>query len=136
MPDPTPHPRLAITREFLQRVARADLAEAVKLLSDDVTYRAEGNNALAGSFSGRDGVVRHLLQIIEKTRGTFETFKWEDWMVGEHHVVGLGAIHAQAEGRIFRGRTLTLVSFNIADEIHAITVFFEEPDAMDRFIGR
>jgi ketosteroid isomerase-like protein len=136
MPDSIPNARLAITQELLLHLGRGDPQEAVKSLSENVVYRAEGTNALAGVFTGRDAVVRHLLALVERTRGTFETFKWEDWLVGEHHVVGLGSIHMQADGRIYRGRSLTLVSFTVVDEIDGITVFFEDPGGVDRFVGR
>jgi hypothetical protein len=50
-------------------------------------------------------------------------------------VVGLSSIHARSHGRIYKGRTLTVVGFNVADEIEHLTVFFEDQNAMDRFIG-
>jgi ketosteroid isomerase-like protein len=135
MPDSTHRDRLASAQQFLTHISRGDFAQATDLLSEDVTYRAEGNNALAGLFTGRDAVTRHLTQLVERTRGTFEAFKWEDWLIGEHHVVGLSSIHARSHGRIYKGRTLTVVGFNVADEIEHLTVFFEDQNAMDRFIG-
>ena len=135
MSDSTRHYRVAIAQEFLRHIGHGDPGQAIELLSPNVTYRTEGNNALAGLFTGRDAVVGHLMAVVERTKGTYETFKWEDWMVGEHNVVGLGVVHAQANGKIFRGRTLTLVAFNVSDEIEGITVFFEDPSGIDRFIG-
>jgi hypothetical protein len=98
-------------------------------------YRAQGNNALAGLFTGRDAVIRHLTQLVERTKGTFEAFKWEDWLSGEHHVAGLSSIHARSHGMIYKGRSLTVLGFNVAGEIEHITVFFEDQGAIDRFIG-
>jgi ketosteroid isomerase-like protein len=135
MSDSTHRSRLGITQEFLLHISRGNPGEVMPLMSENVVYRAEGHHALAGVFTGRDAVARHLMQLVERTKGTFETFKWEDWMVGERHVVGLASVHAQANGRIYRGRTLTLVTFNVADQIEGMTVFFENPGAMDRFIG-
>jgi ketosteroid isomerase-like protein len=135
MPD-LPHPdRLTTAQQFLTHIGRGDFAQAIDLLSENVTYRAQGHNALAGLFTGRDAVTRHLTELIERTRGTFEAFKWEDWLIGEHHVAGLSSVHAQSQGRIHKGRSLTLVGFNSADEIDHITVFFEDQSALDRFIG-
>ncbi|MGA2302974.1 MAG: hypothetical protein ABSH29_02115 [Acidimicrobiales bacterium] len=133
MPDST-H-RLARAQLFLTHIGRGDFLQAIDLLSENVTYRAQGNNALAGSFTGRDAVIRHLTELVERTKGTFEAFKWEDWLIGEHHVVGLSSIHAQSHGRIYKGRSLTVLGFNVAEEIEHITVFFEDQNAIDRFIG-
>jgi ketosteroid isomerase-like protein len=135
MPDSNLPSRLAAAQQFLTHMGRGDLGQATELLSEQVSYRAQGNNALAGLFTGRDAVARHLQQLVERTRGTFEAFKWEDWMIGEHHVAGLADVHAQSNGRTYKGRTLTLVTFNSADEIEAITVFFEDQSGIDRFIG-
>jgi ketosteroid isomerase-like protein len=136
MPDSHRHARVVAAQEFLTHIGRGDLGQAIELLAPDVTYLAQGHNAFAGEFHGPDGVARHIRQFVERTRGTFEAFKWEDWMVGEHNVVGLSDIHAQIDGRIYRGRSLTLVSFNSADKITAVTVFFQNQDALDRVIGR
>jgi ketosteroid isomerase-like protein len=133
MPDST-H-RLARAQLFLTHIGRGDFLQAIDLLSENVTYRAQGNNALAGLFTGRDAVIRHLTELVERTKGTFEAFKWEDWLIGEHHVVGLSSVHAQSHGRIYKGRSLTVLGFNVAEEIEHITVFFEDQNAIDRFIG-
>jgi ketosteroid isomerase-like protein len=135
MPDSTHRARLASAQQFLTHIGRGDFAQAIDLLSEHVTYRAQGNNALAGLFTGRNAVTRHLTELVERTRGTFEAFKWDDWLIGEHHVVGLSSIHAQSQGRIYKGRSVTLLGFNVADEIEHITVFFEDQSALDRFIG-
>jgi len=135
MPDSTHPDRLAIAQQYLIHTGRGDVTEAVSLLAENVAYRAQGHNALAGLFTGRDEVTRHLAQLVERTSGTFEAFKWEDWLIGENHVVGLSSIHAQSDGRIYKGRTVTVLRFNAADQIEGITVFFDDQSAIDRFIG-
>jgi ketosteroid isomerase-like protein len=135
MPDSNHHSRVAAAQEFLAHIGRGELGHAIELLAPDVTYCAQGHHAMGGLARGPDEVARHLEQFVERTRGTYEVFKWEDWMVGEFHVVGLADIHAQADGRIYRGRSVTLIRFNSAEKIDAVTVFFENQDALDRFIG-
>ena len=100
-----------------------------------MTYRAQGNNALSGLFIGRDAVARHVQQLVERTKGPFEAFKWDDWLVGRILSGRPGVVHAQSTGRSTRVVRVTVVAFNVADEIDAITVFFEDPAGMDRFIG-
>jgi hypothetical protein len=136
MPDSTYRHRLAIAQQFLTYIVRGHCGEAIDLLSDQVTYRAQGNNALSGLFVGRDAVARHVQQLIERTAGTYEAFKWDDWLIGEYHVVGLASVHALSNGKIYKGRTVTVLGFTVADEIESITVFFEDQNALDRFIGQ
>jgi ketosteroid isomerase-like protein len=135
MPDSTHPDRLDRAQLFLSHIGRGDFVQAIDLLSENVTYRAQGNNALAGLFNGRDAVIRHLNELVERTRGTFEAFKWDDWLIGQHHVAGLSSIHARSHGRIYKGRSCTVLGFTMADEIDHLTVFFEDQDAIDRFIG-
>ncbi len=135
MPDSIHHDWLARAQQFLTAISRGDFVQAIDLLSENVTYRAQGNNALAGLFTGRDAVIRHLTELVERTKGTFEAFKWDDWLIGEQHVVGLSSIHAKSHGRIYKGRSLTVLGFNVAGQIDHITVFFEDQGAIDRFIG-
>ena len=127
--------RLAAAQQFLMHISEGAFDQAVRLLSEDVSYRAQGHNALAGLFTGRDAVTRHVADLARRTSGTFEAFKWDDWLVGQQHVVGLSSVHAQSEGRMYKGRTVTVMRFNVADEIEGITVFFEDQAAIDRFIG-
>jgi hypothetical protein len=135
MPDSTHADRLARAQQFLSHIGREDFVQAIGLLSENVMYRAQGNNALAGLFIGRDAVIRHLTQLIERTKGTFEAFKWEDWLIGEHHVAGLSSIHARSRGMFYKGHSLTVLGFNVGGEIEHITVFFEDQGAIDRYIG-
>jgi len=107
----------------------------VALLSDHISYRSNGNHALAGTFTGRDEVAAHLRELFERTRGTFEAAKFEDWLVGEHHVAAVTTIHAQQHGRRYSGRQVTVLGFDTDDRIDRATVFFEDQGAMDRFMG-
>lgn len=135
MSESTRHTRLVATQDFLTRIGRGDLGSAAHLLSEHVVYTVPGRNQLAGTFTGPQEVAAHLLKLADVTGRTFAAFKWDDWMVGEHHVAGLSTVHAHVEGRKYSGHHLTVVRFNAADKMEAITVFFEDQGAIDRFIG-
>jgi ketosteroid isomerase-like protein len=135
MPDPTQSARLETARAFISHIGRGDADHLVDLLSEHVTYRAPGDNALAGSFTGREAVAAHLAQLSERTTA-FRPVQWEDWLVGELHVAALVTIHAQMSGTIYRGRQIILIGFDYENKIEALTVFFEDQGAIDRFVGR
>jgi ketosteroid isomerase-like protein len=131
----TPPTRLKTAQAFLSHMGHGDVGMAADLLAENVTYRAPGKNALAGLFTGPDEVVQHLTRLAEKTKGTFDAFKWDDWLVSELHVAGLTTVHAQFDHRRYQGHHVIIVSFNAAEKIAGITVFFEDQGAIDRFIG-
>jgi ketosteroid isomerase-like protein len=131
-PQPT---RMAIARRFLVLIGHRDVEQGIELLSPDATYRVPGSHALAGTFSGRDEIIRHLISLFERTGGTLDAFKWEDWMLGEHHVAALADVHMNTKGQIYKARHLFLVRFDAHDKIEEITVFFEDQRAAERFLG-
>ena len=108
----------------------------MELLSPHVTYRVPGTHALAGVFSGREAIVGHLAALFERTDGSLDTFKWEDWLVGEQHVAALADVHIHMQGKRYKSRHLFLVGFDTDDKIVEIVVFFEDEHSAERFIGR
>jgi len=37
--------------------------------------------------------------------------KWDDWLIGEHHVAGVAQVQVQGRAEIYRGRQLFLMAF-------------------------
>jgi ketosteroid isomerase-like protein len=135
MPEGTPETRVAIAQQFLVVVGHRDIDQGIEFLAPHATYRVPGTHALAGTFSGRDEIMRHLITLFERTGGTLDVFKWEDWMVGESHVAALAKVHINTKGQMYSARHLFLVRFDIHDKIEEVTVFFEDQRAAERFIG-
>jgi ketosteroid isomerase-like protein len=109
--------------------------EAVRLLSPNVVYMVPGNSQISGVFRGPDEVRRHIVKLIELSRGTFEVLKWMDWMVGETHISALQYAQAQGHGEIYRGHHLYLLESDPDDLLSNIKVFFENPEEADRFFS-
>ena len=131
MPAATSQTRLATAQQFVSHIGHHDFERSIELLSSDVTYRVAGTSALAGTFSGCGEVTRHLIDLVERTAGTFDALKWEDWMVGERHVAALVKIQVDAAARRYEGRVLFLVRFDVDDKIEEIVVFFEDERAAE-----
>jgi ketosteroid isomerase-like protein len=130
-----PPARLAIAQAFVLHLGHLDVDQIGKLLSPTVTYRVPGSYGLAGTFHGPDEVTQHLMAMAERTRGTFDAFKWEDWMVGQDYVSILADIRMQIDQRIFSGRVIFLVGFDNHDKISTLGVFYEDMHAIERFFG-
>ena len=135
MSEPTNPTRLEAAQRFVMHIGHRDLDQAIGLLSPVVTYRVAGVSTLSRVFSGGAEVAGHLCDLVERTKGTFEAIKWEDWMVGEHHVAAWADIQMQMERREFAGRIMFLLGFDVADKIDEIIVLPEDPHAVERFFG-
>jgi ketosteroid isomerase-like protein len=131
-PSPT---RISIAQQFLVHIGHREFDRGVELLSPNATYRVPGSHALAGTFSGGEEITRHLVSLFERTGGTYDAFKWEDWMLGEQHVAALANVHINTKGQIYKARHLYLMRFDVHDKIEDITVFFEDQRSAERFLG-
>jgi ketosteroid isomerase-like protein len=127
--------RLLNARRFLLGYSLKQLDEAVRLLSPNVVYTVPGNSQIAGVFRGPDEVRRHIVKLIELSRGTFEVLKWMDWMVSETHISALQYAQAQSHGGIYRGHHIYLLESDPDDLLSSIKVFFEDQAAADRFFS-
>jgi hypothetical protein len=115
-------------------IGRSDIDGAVSLLSSSAVYRVEGVHSLAGTFSA-DEVVDHLQTLIQRTSGTIDATKFEDWLTGERYVGCVVQMTFHAKSRRFSGRVVFLLRFDTAELIDQVTVFFEDADALLRFLG-
>jgi ketosteroid isomerase-like protein len=122
-------------RRFFLSYSREHVDEAVRLLSPEVVYSVPGRSRLSGVFQGPDEVRRHIVELIDFSRGTFEVLKWMDWMIGETHITALQYAQAQTPGRVYRGHHLYLLEFDPDDLLSVIKVFFEDQAAADRFFA-
>jgi ketosteroid isomerase-like protein len=125
--------RLINARRFFLSYSGEHVEDAVQLLSPHVVYSVPGHSRLSGVFHGPDEVRRHIVKLIDYSRGTFEVLKWMDWLIGETHVAVLQQAQAQAHGRIYRGHHIYLLEFDPDDLLSVIKVLFEDQAAVDRF---
>jgi ketosteroid isomerase-like protein len=117
------------------RLGHRDSEQLQHFLSPTVIYRVPGRHALAGSFHGIDEVLAHLRNLADRSGGTFNAYKFEDWLVSENSVAAVVDIHAQDHGAILTERTIFLLGFDGLDRISEIGVFFQNEDAIERFFG-
>lgn len=103
------------------------------LLSPTATYHVSGMHTLSGTFSTPEDIIRHLEELAVRTHGTMEITKWDDWLVGEYHVAGIGQMHMQGNLQRYEGRHVFLFGFDTEDKINSVTVFYEDPAAALRF---
>lgn len=125
--------RLRTAERFLALLGRSDVEPVLDLLSPAATYHVLGMHALSGTFSTPKEILGHLRDLAARTHSTVEATKWDDWLVGDYHVAGIGRLHMQANAQIYEGRHVFLFTFDTNDKIDAITVFYEDPAAAMRF---
>jgi ketosteroid isomerase-like protein len=125
--------RLRTAERFLAQLGRSDVESVLGLLSPTATYHVSGMHALSGTFSTPEDILGQLRALAARTNGTVEATKWDDWLVGDYHVAGVGRLRMQSNGQIYEGRHVFLFTFDTNDKIDAITVFYEDPAAAMRF---
>jgi ketosteroid isomerase-like protein len=125
--------RLRTAERFVALLGRPDVEPVLNLLSPSATYHVSGMHALSGTFATPEDILSHLRDLAARTKGTLEATKWDDWLVGDHHVAGIGRLQMQANGQIYEGRHVFFFTFDLDDQIDAITVFYEDPAAAMRF---
>jgi ketosteroid isomerase-like protein len=112
-----------------------DIEQVRPFLSPNVIYRVPGQHALAGSFHGVDEVITHLLELAERSGGTFNAFKFEDWLTSENGVAVVIDAHLQGHGARVTERNIFLFGFDGADRISEVSIFFQNEDSIERFFG-
>jgi ketosteroid isomerase-like protein len=127
--------RLKNAQKFLIHVGHHDTEQTVALLSPAVVYQVPGNNPLAGRFVGRAEVQRHLDELVEVTRGTYDLIQWEDWMVGEQHISVLAYVQMQRDGRVLDIHFVSVLRFDADDRICEIHFFPDDLRKVDSFFA-
>ena len=122
-------------KRFLLSYSKEHVDDAVQLLSPHVVYSVPGHSQISGVFHGPEEVRRHIVKLIDFSRGTFEVVKWMDWMIGESHIAVLQYAQAQTRGRIYRGHHIYVLEFDPDDLLSVINVFFENQEDADQFFA-
>jgi ketosteroid isomerase-like protein len=122
-------------QEFARLMGHRDIEQLAPFLSPNVVYRVPGQHALAGSFHGVDAVMTHLLDLARRSGGTFNAFKFEDWLASDNSVAVVVDLHIQGHGATVTERNIFLFGFDGSDRISEISVFFQNEDAIERFFG-
>jgi ketosteroid isomerase-like protein len=126
--------RLRLAQDFMAAIGRSDVDGAMGLLSPTATFRVDGDHLLSGTFSA-DAVVGHLLTMVQRTSGSFDVTKFDDWLIGESYAGCVIQVTFHAEGRRYSGQVVFLLRFDSADQIDSVSVCFEDADAVSRFFG-
>jgi ketosteroid isomerase-like protein len=127
--------RMNAAEQFALHMGHSDIEQVKQYLSPNVVYRVPGRHALAGSFHGVDDVFAHLVALAQRSNGTFNAYKFEDWLVSENSVAAVVDIHIQEHGAFLTERSIFLFGFDASDRISEIGVFFQDEAAIDRFFS-
>jgi hypothetical protein len=125
--------RLRTAEQFVALLGRTDIEPVLGLLSPTATYHVSGMHALSGTFITPEDIGHHLQDLADRTNGTMEVTKWDDWLIGDYHVAGIGKVQMQENLQRYEGRHVFIFKFDTSDKIDAVTVFYEDPAAAVRF---
>lgn len=128
--------QLKIAETFLSCLGRSNPQGALDLLSPTASYHVSGIHSFSGTFTSPVDILRHLEALASLTNGSVDVVKWEDWLIGEHHIAALGELRMSAEGQRYSGLHVFLFAFNEDDTVQHISVFYEDSAAALRFFRR
>lgn len=77
-----PPSRLQIAQSLAAHFGHRDFDQYIGLLSEDVTYRVDGNHALSGTFHGPEEIGAHVRDVVDRTGSTYDAVKWENLVGG------------------------------------------------------
>ena len=127
--------RLVNARRFLMGISTGHADAVLALLAPTVVYTVSGHSPLAGTVHGPVEVQEHVRRVFRATSGTIDVLKWDDWLVGQNHVVALQSVQVQGAGMIHRNHLLFLIETDQHDMLTKIQLIFGNQDEADRFLA-
>ena len=97
------HPSVELMRKVVDAFMRGDLETIRSHWADDIVYHVPGNNALAGDYKGKDGVLVYLAKLRNLAGGTLRISEVHDVLANDEHGVLLHRITASRKGKQFTG---------------------------------
>ena len=104
------HGNVALVRDFFDAFARGDLGRVLDAFAEDGVYRVSGNNALSGSYRGREEIRDSLVKLGTLTGGSVR-LTIDDIVGGDGHAVMFGLLTAERGSKSFSSHGL--VAFKV-----------------------
>lgn len=123
----------AVVRRGQEAFGRGDMATLRDLMLPDVKLHATGRHRTAGNYDGIDAVLGNFANLARETGGTFRT-EVHDLLASDDHVVVLGRLSADREGRHIEGNYCQVFHFS-GGRVSEMWFVDEDPYAADEFFS-
>jgi ketosteroid isomerase-like protein len=122
-----------VAQAFFRSFFAGDVTEATAVLHPEVRYRVASMGKTMTTYQGVTEVIDHLHSFL-KAIDAVDVLQWEDWLSGVNNVAGLARVHLQHDNRLHDFR---LVGFARVEDglIEQIDIFFDDPEAFNRFLN-
>jgi len=91
------HPNAEVQRALFDAVVREDMSKVTELLAEDLVVHLPGNNAVSGTYKGRDEFFK-LMQRIEEITGGLQR-ELHDIVASDDHSVALIRLTVERDGK-------------------------------------
>lgn len=122
-------------RDAYAGFARGDLEPLQRMLTDDCTWYAYGDNPLSGQHRGWDQIVQLLGKVIELTDGTFSAEVDDVVVADDRRAVAFVTSSSTRKGHTLVNRQ-TVVYYLRDGAVEAIHFLNEDPAASDEHVNR
>lgn len=95
------HDNISLARQGYAAFARGDMTALAELLDPDVEWFVGGNNALSGTYQGRDATFAYFGRLLSMTGGTAVVDVLELTEPVPGTVLAMAHLHAEANGKVF-----------------------------------
>jgi ketosteroid isomerase-like protein len=122
-----------VIRRLTDALAARDGETVASLVTDDVVYHFPGNNALSGTFRGRDELMAFFRRFPTVLDGP-PTADTHDVLSSEAHGADLSTLSATRGGRSHTWRAIRIYHF-VDDRISEVFVTIDDQAAFDAFVS-
>ena len=122
-----------VIRRLTDALAARDGETVASLVTDDVVYHYPGNNALSGTFRGRDELMAFFRRFPTVLDGP-PTADTHDVLSSEAHGADLSTLSATRAGRGHTWRAIRIYHF-VEDRISEVFVTIDDQAAFDAFVS-
>jgi len=125
------HPNAQLLKAHLDALWRGDIAEAMRLYSDDVIFHYPGRNILSGDYHGKNSVLELMGKVMQLTNGSFRP-EVHDILASDNHVAALVTVRAERNGTGAEWQSVDLFHLR-QGKLSEHWVHEVDQDAVDRF---
>jgi ketosteroid isomerase-like protein len=90
----TEHPNATKLKQVIAAFQAGDLETLIDAYAEDAIYRVAGDNAISGSYQGRDAIRDFFIRLGEVTGGTMR-LELHDTLADDHHAVMFWRVTAE-----------------------------------------
>ena len=119
-----------IAKNYLEAAYSNEIEKAKSFLSENITLRMGGENALAGTYTGKDEFFGAFGKMLEMSNYTYKMIEQVEWLEGENRTILMTIEQVEKNGKEVAFERV--VDYKIENSlISEITIYEAQPEKVD-----